>query len=127
MKHRIKEFRDMLVMSQKEFAEVCGMQQTQITKWMIKRLFILALLLAAAYRIEVLEEQVAELKAKPAIIYQVDNAGGAMIGKVTGKAIIDGKHTLDCGVYGTFLVTKELYESVNVGDEIPEELRGGRK
>ena len=39
------------------------------------------------YRIEVLEEQVAELKAKPAIIYQVDNAGGAMIGKVTGKAI----------------------------------------
>ena len=48
-------------------------------------------------------------------------------GKVTGKAIVDGKHTLDCGVYGKFLVTKELYESVQVGDEIPEELRGGRK
>ena len=95
--------------------------------WMIKRLFILGLLLMATYRIDVLEQQVAELKARPAIIYQVDNAGGLMIGKVTGKAIIDGKYTLDCGVYGRFLVTRELYESVNVGDEIPEELRGGER
>ena len=94
---------------------------------LIKRLFILAILLIAAYRIDVLERQVAELKARPAIVYQVDNAGGAMIGKVTGKAIVDGKYTLDCGVYGRFLVTKELYDSVQVGDEIPEELRGGRR
>ena len=94
---------------------------------LIKRLFVLGLLLVAAYRIETLENQVAELKAKPAIIYQVDNAGGLMIGQVTGKAIVDGKYTLDCGLYGMFLVTRELYESVNAGDEIPEELRGGRK
>ena len=91
---------------------------------LIKRLFVLGILLVAAYRIDVLERQVAELKAKPAIIYQVDNAGGLMIGKVTGKAIVDGKYTLDCGEYGKFLVTKELYDSVNVGDGIPEELRG---
>ena len=91
--------------------------------WIIKRLFILAIMLVAVYRIDALEKQVAELKAKPSIIYQVDNAGGAMIGKVTGKAIVDGKYTLDCGVYGKFLVTKELYDSVNVGDEIPEELK----
>ena len=91
--------------------------------WIIKRLFILAILLVAVYRIDVLERQVAELKAKPAIIYQVDNAGGAMIGKVTGKAIVDGKYTFDCGVYGKFLVTKELYDSVNVGDEIPDDVK----
>ena len=90
---------------------------------MIKRLFVLGLLLMAAYRIHILERQVAELKAKPAIIYQVDNAGGLMIGKVTGKAIVDSKYTLDCGVYGKFIVTKELYDSVQVGDEIPEELK----
>ena len=90
---------------------------------LIKRLFVLVLVLVAVYRIDVLERQVAELKAKPSIIYQVDNAGGAMIGKVTGKAIVDGKYTLDCGIYGKFLITKELYESVNVGDEIPEELK----
>ena len=92
--------------------------------WMIKRLFVLAILLIAAHRISELEKQVAELKARPAIIYQVDNAGSAMIGKVTGKAIVDGKHALDCGVYGKFLVTKELYESVQIGDEIPDELKG---
>ena len=91
---------------------------------LIKRLFILVILLVAAYRIDVLERQVAELKARPAIIYQVDNAGGLMIGKVTGKAIVDGKYTLDCGVYGKFLVTKELYEAIKVGDEIPEFLKG---
>ena len=54
---------------------------------LIKRLFVLVILLVAAYRIDVLERQVAELKARPAIIYHADNAGGAMIGKVTGKAI----------------------------------------
>lgn len=92
--------------------------------WMIKRLFLLAILLIAAHRINELEQQVAELKARPTIIYTVDNAGGAMIGKVTGKAIVDGKYTLDCGVYGKFLVTKEQYEAIKVGDPIPEFLKG---
>ena len=92
---------------------------------LIKRLFVLALLLAAVYRIDNLERELARVKSKqPVIIYQVDNAGGLMIGKVTDKAIVDGKYTLDCGVYGKFLVDKELYDSVQVGDEIPEELRG---
>ena len=90
---------------------------------MIKRLFVLATLLVAVYRIGVLEKQIAELKAKPAIVYQVDNAGGLMIGKVTGKAIVDSKYTLDCGVYGKFIVTKEVYDSVKVGDPIPEYLK----
>ena len=90
----------------------------------IKRIIFLVILLVAVYRIDVLEKQVAELKSKPAIIYQVDNVGSAMIGKVTGKAIVDGKYTLDCGVYGRFLVTKEQYEEIEIGDEIPEFLKG---
>ena len=61
---------------------------------------------------------------QPIIIYTVDNAGGVMIGKVTGKAIVDGKYTLDCSVYGKFLVTKEQYEAIKVGDPIPEYLKG---
>ena len=67
---------------------------------------------------------VAKNEQQPIIIYTVDNAGGAMIGKVTGKAIVDGKHTLDCGVYGKFLVTKEQYDAIKVGDPIPEFLKG---
>ena len=92
--------------------------------WMIKRIFILALLLIAAYRINELEQQVAELENKqPVIIYTVDNAGAEMHGTVTGKEIVDGKHTLDCGVYGKFLVDKEVYDRIDVGDPIPEYLK----
>lgn len=71
-----------------------------------------------------LEQQVDELKKrKPVIIYQVDNAGGELIGMVTDKAIVDGHYTVTIGAYGKFLVTKEQYESINVGDDAPGYLK----
>lgn len=71
-----------------------------------------------------LEQQVEELKnRKPVIIYQVDNAGGELIGTVTEKAIVDGHYTVTIGAYGKFLVTKEQYESINVGDDAPGYLK----
>ena len=71
-----------------------------------------------------LEQQVDELKKrKPVIIYQVDNAGGELIGTVTDKAIVDGHYTVTIGAYGKFLVTKEQYESINVGDDAPGYLK----
>lgn len=71
-----------------------------------------------------LEQQVEELKnRKPVIIYQVDNAGGELIGTVTDKAIVDGHYTVTIGAYGKFLVTKEQYESINVGDDAPDYLK----
>lgn len=71
-----------------------------------------------------LEQQVDELKKrKPVIIYQVDNAGGELIGTVTDKAIVDGHYTVTIGAYGKFLVTKEQYESINIGDDAPGYLK----
>lgn len=70
--------------------------------------------------------QVAKNEQQPVIIYQVDNAGTEMFGQITDKEIIDGRYTVTAGAYGKFLVTKELYESVQVGDEIPEEVRCGQ-
>lgn len=71
-----------------------------------------------------LEQQVDELKKrKPVIIYQVDNTGGELIGTVTEKAIVDGHYTVTIGAYGKFLVTKEQYESINVGDDAPGYLK----
>lgn len=71
-----------------------------------------------------LEQQVEELKnRKPVIIYQVDNAGGELIGTVTNKAVVDGHYTVTIGVYGKFLVTKEQYESINIGDDAPGYLK----
>lgn len=57
-------------------------------------------------------------------IHRVDNVGAEMHGKVTGKEKINDLYTLDCGAYGKFLVSKEQYNSVNVGDDIPSYLRG---
>lgn len=45
-------------------------------------------------------------------------------GKITGKEIVGKLYTLDCGAYGKFLVSKEQYDSVNVGDDIPSYLKG---
>lgn len=57
------------------------------------------------------------------LIHKADNAV-ELHGKVTGKSKIKNLYTLDCGAYGKFLVSKEQYDSVNVGDDIPEYLKG---
>lgn len=59
------------------------------------------------------------------IIHKVDNAGGSIVGKVTDKEIIEGRYTITIGAYGKFLVTKEQYDSVAVGDDVPDYLKGG--
>lgn len=72
-----------------------------------------------------LKKQVEQLEArKPVIIYQVDNAGGVMIGQITDKEIIEGRYTVTAHAYGKFLVTREQYEAIKVGDPIPEYLKG---
>lgn len=71
-----------------------------------------------------LEQQVDELKKrKPVIIYQVDNAGGELIGTVTDKAIFDGHYTVTIGAYGKFLVTKGQYDALDIGDDVPKFLK----
>ena len=60
------------------------------------------------------------------LIHRADNAV-ELHGKVTGKSKIKNLYTLDCGAYGKFLVTKEQYDSVSVGDDIPSYLKGRGK
>lgn len=57
------------------------------------------------------------------VIHKADNVV-ELHGKVTGKSKIKNLYTLDCGAYGKFLVSKEQYDSVNVGDDIPSYLKG---
>lgn len=57
------------------------------------------------------------------LIHKADNAV-ELHGKVTGKSKIKNLYTLDCGAYGKFLVSKEQYDQVNVGDDIPSYLKG---
>ena len=57
------------------------------------------------------------------VIHKADNAV-ELHGKVTGKSMVGKLYTIDCGAYGKFLVNKEQYDAVNVGDDIPSYLRG---
>lgn len=80
---------------------------------------ILATPLIVVYKFDELSQKVKQ----PVIIYQADNAGVEMFGKVTGKGIIDGRYYVEIGAYGKVLVTKEQYEAIKVGDPIPEYLK----
>lgn len=68
-------------------------------------------------RIRDLEEK------KPITVYKADNAGAEIDGKITNKEIIEGRYTVTVDAYGRFLVTKAQYESLAVGDEIPDFLK----
>ena len=86
---------------------------------------MLGLLLVFHQRVSKLEQAVKTYEERqPVIIYQVDNADGLMTGKITDKEIIEGRYTVTAGVYGKFLVDKEQYEAIKVGDEMPEYLKG---
>ena len=56
------------------------------------------------------------------LIHRADNAV-ELHGKVTGKSMVGKLYTLDCGANGKFLVRKEQYDQVNVGDDIPSYLK----
>jgi hypothetical protein len=87
---------------------------------------LLAILMAAIIKINRLNERVEQLEARKLItIHRADNAGAEMHGRITDKEVIDGRYTVTAGAYGKFLVTKEQYEALAVGDEIPDYLKGG--
>ena len=86
---------------------------------------LLLILMIAAIKINRLNERVEQLEARKLItIHRADNAGAEMHGRITDKVVIDGRYTVTAGAYGKFLVTKEQYEALEVGDETPDYLRG---
>ena len=67
--------------------------------------------------------RVTNIPVEAIVVHKADNFV-ELHGKVTGKSMIGKLYTLDCGAYGKFLVTKEQYDSVTVGDDIPNYLKG---
>ncbi|WP_029188619.1 DUF1372 family protein [Streptococcus suis] len=86
---------------------------------------LVGLVISLGFNLRQAKQKIAELESRePVIIYQVDNAGTEMIGKVTGKDVVNGHYYVEVDPYGKFLVTREQYDSVNVGDDMPEYLKG---
>lgn len=55
---------------------------------------------------------------RPLVIYKSDNAGAEIFGKVVEKERHGKLYTLTVRNYGIFVVTKDVYEKVKVGDEV---------
>ena len=55
---------------------------------------------------------------KPMLIYKADNAGGEVFGVVVEKSRHGKLYTLTIRDYGVFVVTKDVYDKVRVGDEV---------
>ena len=55
---------------------------------------------------------------RPITIYKADNQGAEIFGKVVEKGRHSKLYTLTIRDYGVFVVTKEVYDKVKVGDEV---------
>ena len=55
---------------------------------------------------------------RPMVIYKADNAGAEIFGKVVEKGRHGKLYTVTIRDYGIFVVTKEQWEKVKVGDEV---------
>ena len=83
----------------KRFITVCILVSAGLNLWQMDR-------------IRDLEEK------RPIIVYKADNAGAEVFGKVVEKGRHGKLYTLTIRDYGVFVVTKEQWDKVKVGDEV---------
>lgn len=55
---------------------------------------------------------------RPMVIYKTDNAGAEIFGKVVEKGRHGKLYTVTIRDYGIFVVTREQFEKIRVGDEV---------
>lgn len=84
----------------------------------MKRFIAIWILLSAGLNIWQMG-RIAELEEKkPIVIYRADNQGAEIFGKVVEKGQHGKLYTLTIRDYGVFVVTKEVYDMVKIGDEV---------
>ena len=57
-------------------------------------------------------------KKRPLVIYKADNKGAEIKGRVVHKEKIGDMYTITVQNYGIFVVTREQFEKIRVGDEV---------
>ena len=84
----------------------------------MKRFITVCILVSAGLNIWQ-SNRIAELeKNKPLVIYNADNQGAEIKGRVVEKGRHGKLYTITIRDYGVFVVTKEQYDNVKVGDEV---------
>ena len=84
----------------------------------MKRFIAIWILLSAGLNIWQMDK-IAELeKKRPMVVYKADNAGAEIFGRVLEKGRHGKLYTITIRDYGVFVVTKEVYDKVKIGDEV---------
>lgn len=84
----------------------------------MKRFIVIWILLSAWLNIWQMG-RIAELEQKkPLVIYKADNQGADIFGRVVEKGRHGKLYTITVRDYGIFVVTKDVYDKVKVGDEV---------
>ena len=84
----------------------------------LKRFIAIWILLSAglniwqSIHIKKLEEK------RPMVVYKADNAGAEIFGKVVEKGRHGKLYTVTIRDYGIFVVTREQWDKIKVGDEV---------
>ena len=84
----------------------------------MKRFIAIWILLSAGLNIWQLDKIRILEEKKPMIIYQADNQGAEIKGRVLQKERIGDMYTITVQNYGVFVVTQTNYEFLKVGDEV---------
>ncbi|WP_025168965.1 DUF1372 family protein [Streptococcus oralis] len=84
----------------------------------MKRFIAIWILLSAGLNIWQMGK-IAELEEKKLmVIYKADNQGAEIFGKVVEKRRHGKLYTITIRDYGVFVITKEVYDKVRIGDEV---------
>lgn len=84
----------------------------------MKRFIVMWILLSAGLNIWQMEKIRNLEEKRPMVIYRDDNQGAEIFGKVVEKGRHGKLYTLTIRDYGAFVVTKDVYDKVKVGDEV---------
>mgnify|MGYP000961021340 CR=1 FL=1 len=84
----------------------------------MKRFITVCILVSAGLNIWQMD-RIRDLEEKrPMIVYKADNQGAEIFGKVVEKGRHGKLYTVTIRDYGVFVVTKDVYDKVKVGDEV---------
>lgn len=84
----------------------------------MKRFIAIWILLSAGLNIWQMDKIRKLEEKKPMVIYRADNQGAEIFGKVVEKGRHGKLYTLTIRDYGVFVVTKDKWDKVRVGEEV---------
>ena len=84
----------------------------------MKRFITVCILVSAGLNIWQMDKIRDLEEKKPMVIYKADNAGAEIFGRVLEKGRHGKLYTVTIRDYGIFVVTREQWEKIKVGDEV---------